>query len=110
MSELSVRFLPLAQVAKKATEQDMESATRTLLLWFVVVVVVLLFAGIALYVFRSRALRDKTRGAAWPLTLAQVREMHERGEIDDDEMRKLKEVVTTRAQRALEKTPPKEQE
>ena len=101
MSEMILILLPLAQTVAEPPKSTVEQATWWLGGILVVALVLFVIAGIVIYVIRNRALRSESTSADIPLTLAEVRRMHESGEIDDDEMQKLKEIVTSQARRGL---------
>lgn len=62
-------------------------------------------AGVAIYIVRSRALKADATGNEVPLTLHDLREMHGRGEIDDNELSRLKTIVTEQARKERPKPP-----
>jgi hypothetical protein len=63
-------------------------------------------AGIVIYIVRSRALKADAAGNEVPLTLHDLREMHKRGEIDDDELSRLRTIVLEQARKQRPKPPP----
>ncbi len=77
-----------------------EQATTWLVALIVIILAAFAVAGIVVYIVRSRVLKAQTTPSGLPLTLADVRRMRERGEIDDEEMARLKGIVTGRAKLA----------
>jgi hypothetical protein len=106
MSEWTVLFLSLAQTATRPDKRQLDQATWSLVVLFVVVLAAFMIAGLVIYVVRSRALKSDTTGSRVPLTLAELRRMHRSGEIDDEEMERLKDIVT--AQTTSDLTKPRE--
>ena len=105
MSELTLIFGLLAQVVKTDQKQSVGDATWWLATLLVIVLLAFAAAGIAIYVFRTRAFKNEATESDIPLTLADVRRLHQSGEIDDDEMERLKKIVTDQATQKLSRTP-----
>jgi len=95
----------LAQVAKTEQRHSVGEATWWLVVLFVIVLLAFAVAGVAIYIFRSRAFKNEATQADIPLTLADVRRLHRSGEIDDNEMERLKKVVTDQTTQKLSGAP-----
>ncbi len=101
----SVASASLAQVSPVSGPADAGQATTWLIVLIVVILAAFMVAGIVVYIVRSRVLKARTTSDGLPLTLADVRRMRERGEIDDEEMARLKGIVTGRAKKDQLKPP-----
>lgn len=100
MSELAVTLLPLAQGRRPGVGEAAWS-----LAWLLIVVLgAFVIAGIIIYVVRARTLKTDTTHTNVPLTLAEVRRMHHDGEIDDEEMERLRGIVTAQTRKELVET------
>jgi len=98
-------FSSLAQVSAGPAEKDFTKAVWPLALLLFIVLVLFIIAGIVIYVVRSRAVKDDDASSDIPLTLSEIRRMRRDGEIDDDEMARLKGIVTAQTRGNLEKPP-----
>ena len=105
MSELTLMFGLLAQAVKTSQKQSVGEATWWLAALLVIVLLAFAAAGIGIYIFRNRTFRNESTESDIPLTLADVRRLHRSGEIDDDEMERLKKIVTDQATQKLSSTP-----
>lgn len=101
MSEITLSLLPLAQTVTGSRKPGIDQATWWLAGLLILALALFIAAGIVIYVIRSRAFRSEATASDIPLTLAEVRRMHQSGEIDDDEMRRLKKIVTGQAKRGM---------
>jgi uncharacterized membrane protein len=112
MSELLPAMIVLAQGADKLTERQMGEASRWMMSLLGIVLFAFVAAGIVIYIVRSRALKEDAVRTDVPLTLAELKRMRARGQIDDDEMAKLKEIVMAQAKKPRvepPKPPPSEE-
>jgi len=110
MSEWTVFSVSLAQAATRPEERPLDQATWSLVALFVAMLVVFMIAGLVIYIIRSRAMRSDATASRIPLTLSELRRMHKAGEIDDDELERLKGIVTAQTTRDLVKPPSKKKE
>ena len=94
-------LLMLAQRQEDLAAEKQRDAVWTLLVLFAALLAAVIIAGIVVYIIRSRSLDSDTSKSGVPLTLADVRRMHGSGEIDDDEMTRLKKIVTDRTRKKL---------
>jgi len=110
MSGWTLIFPSLAQAAAEPGRRDLGTATWSLAILLVVVLAAFMIAGIVIYIVRSRTMKaDATQGNI-PLTLSEIRRMHRDGEIDDDEMQRLKGIVTAQTRKDLAKPLPEKKE
>ena len=98
MKMWSVALVVLAQVPPPKAE-DVSRATVLLVVLTAVVILAFVVAAIVIYVVRSRTLRTDATAGDVPLTLHDLRGMRERGEIDDDEMARLRTIVLAQAKK-----------
>ena len=84
----------LAQTNARTTEEKLREAAPMLLLLFGILVGAVIVACIVIFIVRNRSLKSDAAKADIPLSLAEIRRMHRNGEIDDDEMQRLKTIVT----------------
>lgn len=103
MSELILVLLPLAQAGTRTRDGGLREAAWWVAGLLVAVLVAFVIAAIIIFVVRSRAIHAETTGSRIPLTLAELRRMHRNGEIDDEEMKTLKKLVTDQAKRDIER-------
>ncbi len=96
----------LAQIPAPGKPTGAGEATAWMFALLAGVLLAFVVAGIVIYIVRSRALREETTADDVPLSLADVRRMHESGEIDEEEMGRLKGIVTAQARRERPKPPP----
>jgi hypothetical protein len=110
MSGMTGAYVSLAEAATKMGGRRLGRAAWELAVLSLIVLGALLAIGVAAYFIRKRALEDEKGKPEVPLTLADVRRMHESGEIDDAEMNRLKGIVAQRTRNALLEKPtePKE--
>ena len=98
----------LAQTSlKSVTDKLLEAAPRLAILFGLLIGAVML-GCIVVYFIRKRSLDESTTHGALSLTLSEVRRMRREGRIDDDEMQRLKKIVTTQVRGELEPTPVEE--
>ena len=98
-------FLSLAQAAARSSGPDPGDTVWRLALLLFVVIALFTVAGVVIYIIRTRADREESTRSDVPRTLAEIRRMRRGGEIDDDEMERLKGIVTAQTRRDLG-TPP----
>jgi len=98
----------LLTLAERGYDRKLREVAPVLLLLFGILVAAVIAGCIVVFVIRRRSLRDDTTATDIPLSLSEVRDMHARGEIDDDEMQRLKDIITTQARRETPGSPPKE--
>ena len=98
-------FLSLAQAVARSSGPDPGDTVWRLALLLFVVIALFTVAGVVIYIVRSRAAREESTRSDVPLTLAEIRRMRRGGEIDDNEMERLKGIVTAQARRDMG-TPP----
>jgi hypothetical protein len=90
--------MTLAEAGKKLSESQQERLVIQLVLLFGVLVTAVIITGIIVFVVRKRALANDAADQEMPtLTMAQVRELHRNGEIDDAQYERLRNAVLTQA-------------
>ena len=105
MNAWSVALLVLAQSTPPPKPEDVTRATVLLIVLTSIVIAAFIVAAIVIYVVRSRTLKDDMTRTDIPLTLNDVRLMRRRGEIDDNEMERLRTIVLAQTRRDRPKPP-----
>ena len=98
-------MLPLAQGDVKSLTDKLMEATPQLAILFSCLVGGVMVGCVIVYIVRKRSLAANTTADGQPVTLSEVRRMHRDGEIDDDEMQRLKKIVTDRLRPDAEAIP-----
>jgi hypothetical protein len=105
MTEPVLCFWYLAQTSTEPSRQALDKSVWPLAVLFIVVIALFMIAAVVIYIIRSRAVKEETTRADIPLTLSEIRRMRRDGEIDDDEMVRLKGIVTAQTKGDLAKPP-----